>query len=624
MSYIKEKDLIYKDLAACYDEYYLEDLIFFVEDAYENLPLSEVIHQRLTHTLYHSTAAFPSATDVLLLLLLHRDCITAEQMVRLGLFGSVQSALNTISRLKKRQASGKKAGKQETENQAAGKKAGKKAGAINASTSTSGTAVYSLSGTQRQEFILNELPTGDYINKFPLEYIKDNGIRENGEVSDSVRDHDLELLYLFYDLVRDETLMDFQWLPSCVLGPCSSFDALRSQVHNFTHSFSRTDYPDKAVSPDAVILPWDESFRHLYFVEQDMVTENIGKLTEKMSKYNTLLVPQGSDDLASLSIILPTFIKRSGLDDAETERMKLSNQIKRMAAELESAMQSFGVSTFRELEKHIVTDVKKRKGVSEDEAEKEKGRASGSSAYNNLRILKFLEKVSQFDRTVNSVPELKRFTEAMEERDRKRTSNRADEKAAVIMKRRMAQFKNAIEESGLKSKCASGLSVFAYDNRSDAVPYIFLHDSGLMKDLTDLCRMSFYELGTSRNASVLPYDVFTFNGESYTLRNVIRFKDSKVPTAVEVVAYDIGAMYRIDRVLSLMDTGFPCNLCLVVSSIEEAEAINRDFMIRDCYFTESDARKKKGVMSVAFCLAESSLSGKRLFNFDSAGKVIYR
>lgn len=602
MAYIKEKDLIYSDLAAYYDDYYLEDLIFLVEDNYKNLPTAEVIHQRLTRTLYHSTAALPTATDVLLLLLFHRDYITAEQMVRLGLFGSSQSALNTVSRLKKR--------------------TGKKGGALQGLSSTSGTSVYALSRQERAEHILSDIPTGDYTHRFPERYVKDNGIRESGECPESVRDHDLELLYLFYDLVKDENLIDFQWLPSCVLGPGLSFEDVLLQVKRFAHSLPRTEYPPNAIVPDAVILPWDGSFRHIYFIEQDMLTESIGKLIEKFTKYNNLVGTHSRKDLACESIILPTFIKRGVGDDAEAERMRSSNQIKNMLPEIKSVMSSYGVTSFKELEKRMNEEVRKRKGLDEDD--NSRARTGTGSLFTAMRIMKFLSRVSQFDKTIDNIDDLKRYIAACEERDMRRISDKAEERAVVAMRRRMAQFKSAVLESGIKSRCLNGLSVFAYDNRSNAVPYIFLHDSGLMKDLAELCRMSLYEPGTSRTASIAPSEEIEYGKETYVLRNVIRFKDTKLPTAVEVVGLDIGGMLRIERILSLMDTAFPCNLCLVVSSVSEAAAINQEFMVRDVFFTETEARKQKGVTTVAYCLMEPSLSGKRLFFFDSDGKVCYR
>jgi len=482
--------------------------------------------------------------------------------------------------------------------------------------------VYSLSRQQRMEFILSDAPSGDYTNRFPESYVKDNGIRSSGECSDTVRDHDLELLYLFYDLVKDENLIDFQWLPSSVLGPGLSFEDVLSQVKNFTHSFPRNEYPAVALSPDAVVLPWDDSFRHIYYIEQDMLTESISKLIEKFSKYNNLVGTHGRKDLSCESIVLPTYVKRSAGDDAEAERMRASNQIKRMLPEIKASMSQYGVVTFKDLEKRMNEEVRKRKGTDEEEAEK--GRTGSSTVFSNMRILKFLSRVSQFDKTIDSIEDLKRYITACEERDLQRISNKAEEKAVMGMKRRMNQYRNAVLESGLKDKCLNGMSVFAYDNRSNAVPYIFLHGSGLMKDLAELCRMSLYEPGTSKTVAITPFEEFKHGDDTYVLRNVLRFKDSKVPTAVEVVGLDIGGMLRVERILSLMDTDFPCNLCLVVSSIGEAAAINRDFMVRDVYFSDAEARKQKGVITIAYCLMEPSLSGKRLFFFGSDGKVCYR
>lgn len=598
MSYNKDKDLVYQDLATSYDDFYLEDLIFFVEDNYKNLPVAEVIHQRLTHTLYHSTGSFPTASEVLLLLLFHRDYITADQISRLGLFASIPSLQNTVSRLKK--------------------KGNRKWASIQALNTTNGTVAYTLSKQQRANYLLTELPTGDYTHRFPERYVKDNGIRTTGDMPDSVRDHEVELLYLFYDLVKDENLMDFQWLPSCVLGPGLGYDEIRSQVKRFTHSLSRTEYPQDALSPDAVILPWDDACRHIYFVEQDMLTESIGKLTSKLSSYNNLVMTHSSSDLACESIVIPTYVKRSVGEDAEAERMRASNQIKRILPEITNIMKSFGVTSFKELEKRMSEEMRRSKGLEDDDGEREK------IGYASTRIMKFLSRVSQYDRTIDNLTDLNRYIEACEERDQRRESDKSEEKAVVVMRRRMAQFKTAVNESGLYKKCLNGMSVFAYDNRSNATPYIFLHNSGLMKDLAELCRMSLYEPGTSKAVTVQPYAEIKHGDETYMLRNVIRFKDAKVPTCIEVVGYDIGAMYRIERVLSLMDTSFPCNLCLVVSSVSEAAAINRDFMVRDVFFTESEARKQKGVTTVAYCLAEPSLSGKRLFFFDSDGNVCYR
>lgn len=582
---VLKRDLIYEDLLEIYPEGSLKLENLFIPDDYSLLPYPELIKQRLLRSKYKSIDRLAYPTDVLQLLLLHRNFITTEQIRTLKLFSNESSAI--MVRMSKMQ------------------KANKKGGPILKSQyidkNKDSTKAYYLTPYGRQK-MKDELPDS---------YLVSNRIDLNKQPSLGNLAHDIEILNLFYSLIVDENFIDFQWLDEV---PLMKYDTLDEMLSNFSN-VQATDI-NGTVRPDALIIPWTNSYTGAIYVEQDMRNERLNFIQEKLARYDALLDNHSIEDLVNETILFCT--KTDVKDEIMTEKNDFGNinKLISMRSDLKRFMESSQSNTVKDAYKNVCTVIKNARDNPE---------IKSNTLQWYLKLQKFIKAAFEYDSTITKLDDMSEYIQYCKssiEKQEVLDHMKSGEKQLI---RRIATYRSAaLQVENLKTKMQQGLSILACDSRNLLyLPHLFVREYKTYEKLFSIFKRKYMKANPKYHYS--SFFAIEKGSQKYVFKNAIHMSSvSSVPLFIENISHDIAAAYRVryyfENIINELDTAF---FLLLVKNNEDAIEFSQSLNLASRFRNSIDVRNPKNDVHILFASYENDESKEKLFVVDKEGELVY-
>lgn len=594
-NYSYNKDIFFQQKLT---EYTQQELLeyekLFLTDNFEHQTERERIIRRLLHTKFFSFGEELTNIDLICIILLHVPYITTKDIEYLNICASPVSIRGFLFRYT------------QSENNKKGKL---KSISINSDNLSTIRKAYTLTPAAR--LTTEQKFASDYLSKYTIQSPKISAA--------NYFLHDVMVLHIFYYLLADIKFPFFRWISSPFLEYGVS---ISESLKNSNRSLPGKE--QKGIRPDAIISLSDEE--SYIYIEQDMCTESLNTLVEKLERYATFF---GYQDLSEhciskiyFSVYCDTGLKKrfGGKKLSPTNLSKLCVEIKNLLSLLQSERPQSHVTLY---------DVLKKLNTFLDD---ETFRKSNPGQYRKFgHMQSILTDLYRKNETAKTIEDLNEYINSSKLHSMNLKNIEHMENSQDKFKKRLSILRKAVEKStNFQTYLLNGGRLVVSDcNYLNNTPILLMEDyfeTVLLKKIVPAINKKQF------NVNLLYYYEIALmvtmdDGTDCILRNHLMDKNNThFHLCFENLSQDIGAEYRIRKFLEhQFIKGEQIFLYLLVSNFEDALSFNNSFnpTIVETFAHKQNCLLPASSICISYLCYNNIENLTKPFGIDYNGKIIY-